>query len=48
MIAGIPPIDGTTTAVVSVDNATPKVGDTVTVTYKVVTPAASNPTAINL
>ncbi|MER7676113.1 beta-xylosidase [Streptomyces sp. NPDC096934] len=47
-VAGIPPIDGTTTALISVDNATPKVGDTVTVTYKVVTPAASNPTAISL
>ncbi|CAM5715133.1 hypothetical protein SALBM311S_04316 [Streptomyces alboniger] len=29
-IAGIPPIDGTTTANVSVDNTSPKVGDTVT------------------
>ena len=47
-IAGIPPIDGTTTAIITVDNATPKVGDTVKVTYKVVSPAASNPTAINL
>ncbi|NNN36273.1 beta-xylosidase [Streptomyces sp. S3(2020)] len=47
-VAGIPPIDGTTTAIITVDNATPKVGDTVTVTYKVVTPAASNPTAISL
>ncbi|MGW0756253.1 beta-xylosidase [Streptomyces sp. NPDC002814] len=47
-IAGIPPIDGTTTASVAVDNASPKVGDTVTVTYTVVKPAASNPTAIAL
>jgi hypothetical protein len=47
-IAGIPPIDGTTTAAITVDNAAPKVGDTVTVTYTVVKPAASNPTAIAL
>ncbi|MDH6215599.1 beta-xylosidase [Streptomyces pseudovenezuelae] len=47
-IAGIPPIDGTTTGNVSVDNASPKVGDTVTVTYTVVKPAANNPTAIAL
>ncbi|MFI9543059.1 beta-xylosidase [Streptomyces sp. NPDC052016] len=47
-IAGIPPIDGTTTAKITVDNATPKVGDTVTVTYTVVTPAASNPTDLAL
>lgn len=47
-VAGIPPIDGTTTASVSVDNTSPKVGDTVTVTYTVVTPAASNPTDIAL
>ncbi|MFI5679208.1 beta-xylosidase [Streptomyces cellulosae] len=47
-IAGIPPIDGTTTANVSVDNASPKVGDTVAVTYEVVTPAASNPTDLAL
>ncbi|WP_210574475.1 beta-xylosidase [Streptomyces sp. GESEQ-4] len=47
-IAGIPPIDGTTTASVAVDNASPKVGDTVTVTYTVVKPAANNPTAIAL
>ncbi|MEU6256415.1 beta-xylosidase [Streptomyces sp. NPDC047043] len=47
-VAGIPPIDGTTTANVSVDNTSPKVGDTVTVTYTVVKPAASNPTAIAL
>lgn len=47
-VAGIPPIDGTTTAIVTVDNASPKVGDTVKVTYKVVTPAASNPTSISL
>ncbi|MFE9449449.1 beta-xylosidase [Streptomyces sp. NPDC006739] len=47
-VAGIPPIDGTTTGNISVDNASPKVGDTVTVTYTVVKPAASNPTAIAL
>lgn len=47
-IAGIPPIDGTTTGKITVDNATPKVGDTVTVTYTVVRPAASNPTDLAL
>ncbi|MGW7606910.1 beta-xylosidase [Streptomyces sp. NPDC054766] len=47
-IAGIPPIDGTTTAKITVDNASPKVGDTVTVTYTVVKPAASNPVDIAL
>jgi hypothetical protein len=47
-IAGIPPIDGTTTATITVDNASPKVGDTVTVTYTVVKPAASNPTDLAL
>ncbi|CAM5413601.1 beta-xylosidase [Streptomyces aurantiogriseus] len=47
-IAGIPPIDGTTTGKITVDNATPKVGDTVTVTYTVVKPAASNPTDLAL
>ncbi|MFS8197074.1 beta-xylosidase [Streptomyces sp. CWNU-52B] len=47
-IAGIPPIDGTTTAKITVDNATPTVGDTVTVTYTVVKPAASNPVDIAL
>jgi hypothetical protein len=47
-VAGIPPIDGTTTASVTVDKTSPKVGDTVTVTYTVVKPAASNPTAIAL
>ncbi|WP_460065485.1 beta-xylosidase [Streptomyces sp. YKOK-I1] len=47
-IAGIPPIDGTTTARITVDNTSPKVGDTVTVTYTVVKAAASNPTVIDL
>ncbi|MFF4485207.1 beta-xylosidase [Streptomyces sp. NPDC001544] len=47
-IAGLPPIDGTTTGNISVDKTSPKVGDTVTVTYTVVTPAASNPTELAL
>ena len=47
-IAGIPPIDGTTTGKITVDDATPQVGDTVTVTYTVVKPAASNPTDLAL
>ncbi|MGW0820013.1 beta-xylosidase [Streptomyces sp. NPDC002845] len=47
-IAGIPPIDGTTTAEITVDNTAPKVGDTVTVTYTVVEPAAGNPTDLAL
>ncbi|GHJ98783.1 hypothetical protein SY2F82_05810 [Streptomyces sp. Y2F8-2] len=47
-VAGIPPIDGTTTAKITVDNASPKVGDTVTVTYTVVKAAASNPTDLAL
>ncbi|MFJ5027321.1 beta-xylosidase [Streptomyces sp. NPDC088560] len=47
-VAGLPPIDGTTTAGVSVDNTSPKVGDTVTVTYTVVTAAAANPTDLAL
>lgn len=47
-IAGIPPIDGTTSAGITVDNAAPKVGDTVTVTYTVVEPAASNPVDLAL
>ncbi|UUN26837.1 beta-xylosidase [Streptomyces sp. FIT100] len=47
-IAGIPPIDGTTTAEITVDNAAPEVGDTVKVTYKVVKPAAGNPVDIDL
>ncbi|MFR0352509.1 beta-xylosidase [Streptomyces sediminimaris] len=47
-VAGIPPIDGTTTASVAVDNTSPKVGDTVTVTYTVAKPAAGNPTAVAL
>ncbi|MFD3656638.1 beta-xylosidase [Streptomyces sp. NPDC058620] len=47
-IAGIPPIEGTTTAQITVDNTAPAVGDTVTVTYKVVRPAASNPVDLPL
>ena len=47
-IAGIPPIDGTTTAKITVDNAAPKVGDTVNVTYTVTKPAASNPVDLAL
>ncbi|MFF6791264.1 hypothetical protein ACVW0K_002347 [Streptomyces filamentosus] len=47
-IAGIPPIEGTTTAVVSVDNKAPKVGDTVKVTYSITKPAASNPVDLAL
>ncbi|SDK61419.1 beta-xylosidase [Streptomyces indicus] len=47
-IAGIPNIEGPTTAKVSVDNAAPKVGDTVTVTYEVVKPAAGNPIDFDL
>ncbi|MFG3494048.1 beta-xylosidase [Streptomyces sp. NPDC047928] len=47
-IAGIPPIDGTTTAEITVDNAAPRVGDTVTVTYTVTKPAASNPVDLAL
>jgi hypothetical protein len=47
-IAGLPPIDGTTTAKITADNTSPQVGDTVTVTYTVVTPAASNPTDLAL
>ncbi|MEU8619847.1 beta-xylosidase [Streptomyces sp. NPDC048623] len=47
-IAGIPPIDGTTTAQITVDNAAPRVGDTVTVTYTVTKPAASNPVDLAL
>ncbi|MFF2960866.1 beta-xylosidase [Streptomyces sp. NPDC057963] len=47
-IAGIPPIDGTTKAEITVDNAAPTVGDTVTVTYTVVKPAAGNPVDLAL
>jgi hypothetical protein len=47
-IAGLPPIDGTTTANISVDKENAKVGDTVAVTYTVVRPAANNPTDLAL
>ncbi|MER6995073.1 beta-xylosidase [Streptomyces sp. NPDC000410] len=47
-IAGIPPIDGTTSAEITVDKAAPKVGDTVTVTYTVTKPAAGNPVDLAL
>ncbi|MFD7326495.1 beta-xylosidase [Streptomyces sp. NPDC059875] len=47
-IAGIPPIEGTTTAEITVDKPTPKVGDTVTVTYTITKPAASNPVDLAL
>ncbi|MEV7890780.1 beta-xylosidase [Streptomyces sp. NPDC002817] len=47
-ISGLPPIEGTTTAIITVSDTTPYVGDTVDVTYTVVKPAASNPTAIDL
>ncbi|QES06025.1 beta-xylosidase [Streptomyces venezuelae] len=47
-IAGIPPITGTTTAEVTVDKTTPKVGETVTVTYTITKPAASNPVDLAL
>ncbi|MFF1347442.1 hypothetical protein ACFVZJ_15875, partial [Streptomyces sp. NPDC058322] len=47
-IAGIPPIDGTTKASITVDNAAPKVGETVTVTYTVVEAAAGNPVDLAL
>ncbi|MEV7417921.1 beta-xylosidase [Streptomyces sp. NPDC089919] len=41
--AGLPPADGSTTAEITVDNAHPAVGDTVTVTYRVTRTAAANP-----
>ncbi|MFK0212766.1 beta-xylosidase [Streptomyces sp. NPDC090298] len=47
-IAGIPPITGTTTAAITVDKARPKVGETVTVTYTITKPAASNPVDLAL
>ncbi|WP_432071660.1 beta-xylosidase [Streptomyces wuyuanensis] len=47
-ISGIPPIDGTTSAEITVDNTAPKVGDTVTVTYTVTKPAAGNPVDLAL
>ncbi|MEU4064026.1 beta-xylosidase [Streptomyces wedmorensis] len=47
-IAGIPPIEGVTTAEITVDKPSPKVGETVTVTYTVTKPAASNPVDLAL
>ncbi|MDX2558779.1 beta-xylosidase [Streptomyces sp. TX20-6-3] len=47
-IAGIPPLTGTTTAEITVDKASPKVGETVTVTYTITKPAASNPVDLAL
>ncbi|MEU9998436.1 beta-xylosidase [Streptomyces sp. NPDC050848] len=47
-IAGIPPIEGITKAQITVDKPTPKVGDTVTVTYTITKPAASNPVDLAL
>ncbi|MFJ6940939.1 beta-xylosidase [Streptomyces sp. NPDC101132] len=41
--AGLPPADGPTTALVTVDDPAPEVGDTVTVTYQVTRTAAVNP-----
>lgn len=41
--AGLPPADGPTTARLTVDNPTPQVGDTVTVTYQVLATPAVNP-----
>ncbi len=45
---GVPPIEGPTKAKISVDNANPKVGDTVKVTYEVTKPASGNPTSLPL
>ncbi|MER7047228.1 beta-xylosidase [Streptomyces jumonjinensis] len=47
-VSGLPPINGTTTARITVDDTTPQVGDTVTVTYSVTKPAASNPVDLAL
>ncbi|MER7763005.1 beta-xylosidase [Streptomyces sp. NPDC097619] len=41
--AGLPPADGTATAVLTVDDPNPEVGDTVTVTYQVLRTPATNP-----
>ncbi|MBC9716208.1 beta-xylosidase [Streptomyces sp. TRM66268-LWL] len=45
---GIPPIEGPTKAKITVTPASPKVGDTVTVTYEVTKPASGNPTSVAL
>ncbi|WP_370150681.1 WxL domain-containing protein [Streptacidiphilus sp. EB129] len=44
----VPAIHGTTISEITVDNATPKVGDTVNVTYDVTQPASGNPTSTAL
>ena len=44
----VPAIHGTTKSEITVDNATPKAGDTVTVTYDVIQPASGNPTSTDL
>ncbi|MGW6818580.1 beta-xylosidase [Streptomyces sp. NPDC055005] len=46
--AGLPPADGPTTARISVDDPAPKVGDTVTVTYRIAATPAVNPVASEL
>ncbi|MFJ7268162.1 beta-xylosidase [Streptomyces sp. NPDC099050] len=46
--AGLPPADGPTTARVTVDDVTPRVGDTVTVTYQVARTPAVNPLSVAL
>lgn len=46
--AGLPPADGPTTARVTVDDLTPRVGDTVTVTYQVIRTPAVNPLSVGL
>ncbi|MFD7033823.1 beta-xylosidase [Streptomyces sp. NPDC059917] len=46
--AGLPPADGPTTAVLTVDNPAPRVGDTVTVTYRVAATPAVNPLTTDL
>ncbi|MCJ0870728.1 WxL domain-containing protein [Streptomyces sp. AP-93] len=46
--AGLPPADGPTTARITVDDSTPRVGDTVTVTYQVTRTPAVNPLSVGL
>ncbi|MFJ8014018.1 beta-xylosidase [Streptomyces sp. NPDC096339] len=46
--AGLPPADGPTEARITVDNPTPQVGDTVTVTYQVARTPAVNPVGAEL
>ncbi|MFE7132641.1 beta-xylosidase [Streptomyces sp. NPDC057638] len=47
-ISGVPPINGTTGARITVDTTTPKVGDRVTVGYEVTRAAAGNPVDLAL